>query len=118
MNIIVFILIGGTTLKKITYLMLFIFVLFGCNEIDPSIESQNDTLAPIETPIETPIESNEDTVYVRPENYVGYANHISITETVMPQNQRLPEKYFTGTYSNIKYTALTKELCLNCTRAR
>lgn len=84
---------GGLCMKKLIFVILCLCCLVGCKA--------------------KPTES-DDTLdeYIRPRNYIGYANHISITETVMPENQRLPQKYFSGTYSNIKYTALTKELCV------
>jgi hypothetical protein len=103
-----------------------VFLLVGCRETLPNDDDETTPTSPIDTEIPTIIDDDEETeipsipietvdpsTHIEwPSNYVGYANNISITETVMPFNQRLPQKYFTGTYSNIKYTALTQELCL------
>lgn len=97
--------IWGYIMKKIGILILFIFFLVGCTQIDAPTPTEEIPIETQEPPIETPIDDE-------PSNYIGYASHISMTETVMPVNQRLPQKYFIGTYTKVKYTALTKELCV------
>jgi len=103
-------------MRRIFILLLFMFLLVGCT---PFFQPEESTEIPVET-IEEPIDTIEEPVETpiiddTPSNYVGYATNISITETIMPMNQRLPQKYFTGSYSKIKYTALTKELCVTAT---
>jgi hypothetical protein len=83
-------------MKKILIIFL-LFLITGCT-------NQTDDIDIVE---DTPIDE-----YVQHKSYEGYASHIQITEHIMPINERLPQKYFNGSYTHIKYAALTKQLCL------
>lgn len=101
-------------MKKLFILIFIIFLLGACTPIDDSIETIEEPIETIEESIET-IEPPIETTETNNNNLIshqGYASNITITESIMPLNQRLPQKYFTGSYSNIKFTPLTKELCL------
>jgi hypothetical protein len=81
-------------MKKLLIILLLVFLLVGC---------QQDI---------NPTDVVESPGYIMPKNYIGYASEVYITETIMPREQRLPQKYFTGTYANILYSPVTSELCL------
>ena len=101
-------------MRKLSILLLLIFLLASCI---PSSNTEETIEVPIET-VEEPIETIEEPVETQetpvdtPSNYVGYATNLIITETVMPMNQRLPQKFFPSSYTKINFVPLTKELCV------
>ncbi len=108
---------GGFIMRKLIILLLLIFLLASCtpsSEIKVPIETIEDPIETIEEPIETieePVETVETPVET-PSNYVGYATNLLITESIMPMSQRLPQKFFTSSYTKINFIPLTKELCV------
>ncbi len=94
----------GEIMKKLWLFIFFALWLVGC------VETQSDTDV-IETEIPSNIEE-ESLPYTQPENYLGYASYIEIDESIPPHDQRQPQKHFNGAYSDITYSALTRELCV------